>query len=123
MKHSEKIILFDGVCNLCNSFMDLILGKARENQFKMIPLQSEEGQNILNKFELGDEPDTVFFIQNNHVFSESEAILEICKHLKAPWRWLGVFQILPKKTRDRFYRGVAKNRYKWFGKRANCRNI
>lgn len=117
------IILFDGFCNLCNSAVDLILKKARESHFKLIALQSEEGQKLLNEIDLKPQVNTVLLIQNDQVISESDAILEICKHLKAPWNWLAAFKILPKSWRDGLYRYVANNRYKWFGKRTSCRTF
>nr|WP_319268756.1 DCC1-like thiol-disulfide oxidoreductase family protein [uncultured Draconibacterium sp.] len=117
------IILFDGVCNLCNSAVDLILQKAQENNFKLVALQSAEGQKILKTFDLSLEINTVILIKNNQVFSESDAALEICKHLKTPWNWLTAFKILPKMWRDSLYRFVANRRYKWFGKRTTCRRF
>nr|WP_320021495.1 DCC1-like thiol-disulfide oxidoreductase family protein [uncultured Draconibacterium sp.] len=123
MKQQQSIILFDGVCNLCNSAVDFILNKAQNKDFKLISLQSNEGQQLLKEFELPLEINTVVLIQNNQTYSESEAILEICKHLKAPWSWLAAFKILPKNWRDKLYRFVANNRYKWFGKRTSCRSF
>ena len=117
------IILFDGVCNLCNSAVDFILEKAQENDFKLVALQSEEGQQILKQFDLSLQINTVQLIQNNQVFSESDAVIEICKHLKSPWNWLTAFKILPKTWRDNLYRYVANKRYKWFGKRSSCRSF
>ncbi|QIA08931.1 thiol-disulfide oxidoreductase DCC family protein [Draconibacterium halophilum] len=117
------IILFDGVCNLCNSAVDLILKKARESDFKLIALQSKEGQKLLKEFDLQLQVNTVLLIQNNQVLAESDAILEICKHLRPPWSWLRIFKILPKTVRDSLYRWVANNRYKWFGKRTTCRSF
>ncbi|WP_321372184.1 DCC1-like thiol-disulfide oxidoreductase family protein [uncultured Draconibacterium sp.] len=123
MKQKQRIILFDGVCNLCNSAVDLILKKAQDNDFKFVALQSEEGQGILKKFDLQLQIDSVLLIQNNKLFSESDAVLEICKHLKAPWSWLTAFKLIPKSWRDNLYRFVANKRYKWFGKRSSCRSF
>lgn len=117
------IILFDGVCNLCNSAVDFILDKAQENNFKMITLQSEEGQNLLERYNLPKTLDSVILIQNHNVFKQSDAFLEICKYLQAPWNWLTVFRVVPKSWRDVVYRQIATKRYKWFGKRTNCRII
>lgn len=117
------ILLFDGVCNLCNSAVDVILKKAQDNDFKLVALQSEAGQHILKEFDLPLEINTVVLIQNNQVFSESDAVIEICKHLKTPWSWLTAFKLLPKNWRDNLYRFVANNRYKWFGKRTSCRSF
>lgn len=123
MKQDQKIILFDGICKLCNSAVDFIIEKAQENDFKLLALQSEEGQQILKEYDLPLEINTVVLIQKNQVFSESDAVLEICKHLKAPWNWLTAFKLLPKSWRDSMYRFVANNRYKWFGKRTSCRTF
>ncbi len=123
MKQDQKIILFDGICNLCNSAVDFILDKARENDFKLVALQSEEGQQLLKEFDLELQINTVLLIQNNQVYSESGAVIEICKHLKSPWSWLAGFKILPKTWRDSLYRYVANKRYKWFGTRSSCRSF
>ena len=117
------ILLFDGVCNLCNSAVDIILKKGPESHFKLIPLQSDEGQQLLKEFDLPLEINTVVLIHNNQVLSESEAVLEICRYLKAPWSWLAVFKILPKSCRNKLYHFVANNRYKWFGKQTSCRSF
>lgn len=117
------IILFDGVCNLCNSAVDFIMEKAQKNDFKLVALQSDEGQQILKDFDLSLEINTVLLIQNNQVFSESDAVIEICKHLKSPWSWLAALKIFPKSWRDNLYRYVANKRYKWFGKRSSCRSF
>ncbi|MDX8341013.1 DCC1-like thiol-disulfide oxidoreductase family protein [Draconibacterium sp. IB214405] len=123
MKQDQKIILFDGVCKLCNFSVDFIVKRTSASEFKMISLQSYEGQKILNQFGLQQEINSVLLIQNDQVYVESDAVLEICKHLRAPWNWLRAFKILPKNFRDILYRWIANNRYKWFGKRKTCRVI
>ncbi|WP_347840466.1 DCC1-like thiol-disulfide oxidoreductase family protein [uncultured Draconibacterium sp.] len=116
-------ILFDGVCKLCNSAVDFILEKAQGDNFTLITLQSKEGQELLDSYDLPRTLDSVVLIKNHSVFTASDAFLEICKHLKAPWKWLTVFRIIPKTWRNAVYRQIAAKRYKWFGKRTSCRSF
>lgn len=121
MNEEKKIILFDGVCNLCNSCVRFIIKHDKRNQFLFGSLQGKAGQDYLQKFNLNA---TVFnsfiLIENDKVFTRSKAVLQVVKHLGGIWKLLYVFIILPKFIRDRMYDFVAKNRYKWFGKKEEC---
>lgn len=116
----NPIILFDGICNLCNGTVRFILKKDRKKQFRFVALQSDEGKNLINEYSISSETDSVILIQNNNYFTESEAAIEISKLLPHPWKWAVIFKIIPKNWRDKIYRWVAKNRYRWFGKQDIC---
>lgn len=86
-------------------------------------LQSNEGQKLVTNYKIAPETDSVILIKNNVAFVESDAAIEIGKMLPIPWKWASVFRIIPKKIRDMIYRWIARNRYRWFGKRKTCRVI
>lgn len=119
---SEKIILFDGVCNLCNSSVNFIIDHDRDNLFKFASLQSDAGQKLLKKFELNtNEFNSIIFVDNGKYFNESSAVLRIVKNFPGLWKALYAFIIVPPFIRDFIYNIIADNRYKWFGKKESCR--
>ena len=118
---NNPLVLFDGVCNLCNGTVDFILKRDRKNQFRFAALQSETGEAIRKKFSISDEIDSVVLIHKEKVFYESDAALEIARLLPAPWKWAVVFKIVPLSWRNVVYRWIARNRYRWFGKKETCR--
>jgi len=112
-----KVILFDGVCNLCNSTVNFIIERDISNQFKFASLQSEYGKNELIK--LGHSQtsfSTIILIEENKIYYKSTAILKIAKHLKN-YKWTGVFLKINPLIRDFFYNLISKNRYRLFGKK------
>lgn len=123
MTHNRHIILFDGVCNLCNRSIDFILRRDKKEQFRFVALQSDEGKKLVRQFNIPAETDSVLLIKNDLVFTESDAALEISKMLPFPWKWANVFRVLPLKFRNSIYHWIARNRYRWFGKRTSCRVI
>jgi predicted DCC family thiol-disulfide oxidoreductase YuxK len=116
------IILFDVVCNLCISSVDFIMKKDRRKRFLFASLQGESGQALLKKFNLPvNNWETFVVIEGDKVYTKSTAALRIVKHLGSAWQLLYGFIIVPKFLRDKIYRWIAGNRYKWFGKRDTCR--
>lgn len=117
-----QIILFDGVCNFCNSSINFIIDHDPEKHFKFAPLQSDFGQKILRQFNKNTEDfDSVILLKNNQLYQKSAAALEITKHLSGFWKYLTIFRILPTFILNFFYDIVAKNRYRIFGKSDACR--
>ena len=117
-----KVILFDGVCNLCNSSVNWVIDHDRKNQFKFAALQSDYGKNRLNTLKLSpDIMDTVILDAGGAIFTESDAILRIVKDIGGIYSLAGIFLFIPKFIRDFFYKVVSRNRYRWFGKRELCR--
>lgn len=115
------IVLFDGVCNLCNRTVDFILKRDIKKQFRFAALQSETGEQIKTKLSIPEEIDSVVLIYEGKVFYESDAALEIARLLPAPWKWAMVFKMAPATWRNSIYRWIARNRYHWFGKKTVCR--
>lgn len=115
------VVIFDGVCNLCNGVVNFILQHQRKKQFRFVALQSEAGEKAIQLLQIPPETNSVILYWKKRIYTESEAALEIARLLPAPWKWLVVFTIVPKKVRDKMYRWVARNRYRWFGQKQSCR--
>lgn len=118
---NHPIVLFDGVCNLCNGTVDFIIKRKGKAHFRFVALQSEAGERLMQKFNIPNEIDSVILIDNHKIFWKSEAALEIARRLPLPWRLAVGFKIIPKKWRNGAYFWITKNRYRWFGKRTSCR--
>jgi len=118
---NSPILLFDGVCNLCNASVQWILKHDKDGLFRFTALQSETGQALLARFDLNSEHfDTVVLVYGDRAFTRSDAALEILRRLGAPWSWLAVFGWVPRKLRDAVYNWIARNRYRWFGRQEQC---
>ncbi|MCY1719518.1 DUF393 domain-containing protein [Prolixibacteraceae bacterium Z1-6] len=116
----KTIILFDGVCNLCNHSVTFIQKRDKKEQFRYVALQSEEGERLSIEFQIPPTTDSIIVIHRSKAFTASEAIVKIIQLLPTPWKWFAVFGIIPKNRRDKIYGWVAKNRYRWFGKIEKC---
>ncbi|GAB4487659.1 MAG: thiol-disulfide oxidoreductase DCC family protein [Saprospiraceae bacterium] len=117
----SPILLFDGVCNLCNASVQWVLKRDRNGIFKFAALQSEIGQRLLQQFGFSQENfDTVVLVDGEKVFTRSDAPLEIARRLGGLWSLFFVFKIIPRFLRDAVYNWVARNRYRWFGRREEC---
>lgn len=117
----EHIVLFDGVCNLCNGFVQFIIRNDPKARFHFGALQSEEAQAILSGSRLDPAAlDTVIYVRQGQVLTRSSAALAILRGLRFPWPLATAAFIVPRPLRDAVYRWVARNRYRWFGKRESC---
>ncbi len=115
----KTIVLFDGVCNLCNGVVQFIIANDQAGVFQFASQQSEAGQKLLELHKL-PSMDTVVLIEGANVFTRSDAVLEIFKRLPGKWSWLSVFKIVPKFLRDTVYKLIGRYRYNIFGKREAC---
>ncbi|SNS54357.1 Predicted thiol-disulfide oxidoreductase YuxK, DCC family [Belliella buryatensis] len=117
-----KLVLFDGVCNLCNNAVDFIIRKDKKNRFKVGALQDKQVKEILEDYTINSEYlDSLVLIDGDKVYYKSTAALLISKNLSGFWPMLYGFIIFPKILRDPIYDWIARNRYKWFGKKETCR--
>ena len=117
----HPVLLFDGVCNLCNASVAWVIRRDRKGVFRFASLQSDFGKACLEHF--GPDArrfDSVVLVDGDLVRTRSEAVLEICRILGGFWRLLVVFRVLPRGLRDGVYDLVARNRYKWFGRKESC---
>ena len=120
---AQRIILFDGICNFCNRWVNFIIRHDKKGKIKLAALQSEAGKRILkenNLAQLIDNMDTFIFIDEEKNYTRSSAGIRIAKYLNGGWKLFFVFIIVPKFIRDGVYNWLAKNRYKWWGKRNEC---
>lgn len=120
---SKQLILFDGVCNLCNSSVLYVIKNDTKNQFLFAPLQGEIGQEIINAFNidvLQTDSILLFDPKAHRIYTKSTAALRIAKQLKFPNTLMSIFFIVPTGIRNWIYDYIARNRYKWFGKKEAC---
>lgn len=119
---NNGIILFDGVCNLCNNSVDYVIRKDPDRYFRFASLQSESGAFFIQKYEIDTRKiDSVLLVENEKIYYKSTAALKIAKKMKGPVKLLYGFIIVPPFIRNVVYDIIAKNRYRWFGKRETCR--
>ena len=118
----QQIILFDGVCNFCNFWVNFILDRDKKDIFRFAAIQSVPGQRIMNVIGMSDTViQTLILIDGNNIYTKSTAALKVIKNLSGPIKTLYPFILLPKVLRDFFYDAIARYRYKLFGKRDTCR--
>ncbi len=119
---NSSIILFDGVCNLCNGSVQFVLKHDAKKHFLFASLQSDAATNILLQLNRKSfkNYDSIILVENGEVFIKSTAALRIAKKLTGLISFFYVFIIVPKPLRDLVYDYIAKNRYKWFGKKSQC---
>lgn len=121
LKNNKAIILFDGVCNLCNASVQFVLKHDKNHHFVFAALQSDVARDILLHYpEKITEKDSILLIQEHKIYSESTAALLIAKRFTGFWKIFQVFWIVPKSIRDYAYKFIAKHRYRWFGKKEQC---
>jgi predicted DCC family thiol-disulfide oxidoreductase YuxK len=119
--NSDKpVILFDGVCNLCNSSVQFVVKRDPEGIFRYASLQSDFGQQLLKKYNLpADTFNSFILYQDNQIYTRSTGALKMLSQLKG-WKWTKAFSIIPRFIRDGVYNLISKYRYSWFGKKDEC---
>ena len=122
LTENHAVVLFDGVCNLCNGLVNFLIDHDRKAYFKLAALQSDEGKALLGKHGLSSEAlDSLVLIEEGQVYQRSSAALRIAWRLGSAWALLYGLILVPRPVRDRIYDWIAKNRYNWFGRRDRCR--
>lgn len=117
----KKIILFDGVCNLCNGAITFIIKRDKKDLFRYAPLQSEVGKELAHRHHIDlDKVDSIILVGDKKAMAKSTAALRIATNLSGGWPLLGIFLLIPPFIRDWVYDFIARNRYKWFGKKDAC---
>ena len=118
---THSIILFDGVCNLCNGAVNFVIKRDPGNVFKFAPLQEKQGALLLKTHAIDIQKiDSIVLIENGNVYTKSSAALRIARKMSNLWPLFFVLLIIPSFIRDGVYDFIAKNRYKWFGKKEQC---
>lgn len=115
------LIIFDGVCNLCEASVNFIIRHDKEGAFRFVPSQSELGAALQQQYDINTAAlDTVVLIRDGEHFTESDAAVRIAAALDGPWRLLGLARWVPRPLRNWAYRRIANNRYAWFGHKDVC---
>ena len=119
---SHPVVLFDGVCNMCNASVNYIIDHDPAAQFRFASLQSDEGtQHAAEHGIEANKLSSMVLIEQDKAYTRSSAVLRVCRRLRGPAKLLWPFIVVPAFLRDPIYRFVANRRYKWFGKRDACR--
>jgi predicted DCC family thiol-disulfide oxidoreductase YuxK len=117
-----NVVYFDGVCNLCNGAVNFLIDQDIQGRLKFASLQSEAGKAVLHRSGLPEQDyESFILVKNGQLFQKSEAVLEVVRLLGGGWSLLYGFKIVPRTWRDWLYTQIARNRYRWFGKRTLCR--
>ena len=117
----QRIIFFDGLCNLCNGAVQFTISRDPHHLFQFASLQSDFAENKLRHFQINPvQGDSFVLLEGDKVYQRSTAALRVARNLSGWWRFLYVFIIVPPFIRDGVYNFIGKNRYKWFGKQESC---
>lgn len=117
----ERVIFFDGFCNLCSGAVQFVIKRDSQGLFRFASLQSDYAASALKQFDLEPaQADSIVLLENGKVYQRSTAALRVAKKLKGLWPLLYGFIIVPRFIRDGVYNFIAKNRYKWFGRQESC---
>jgi len=117
----RAVVLFDGVCNLCNGFVRFVIARDTRTRFAFASLQSEAAARLLARTPLADHAgETIVLLDKDRAFTKSAAALRIARDLTFPWNLAYAFVAVPRPLRDWIYDLVARNRYRWFGKQDVC---
>jgi predicted DCC family thiol-disulfide oxidoreductase YuxK len=117
----QSIILFDGICNFCNSAVNFTLKRNAKADIRFAALQSQAGQRLLQQYNLPvNYTESFVFIEKGKAYKQSTAALKACRHLRGLWPLCYGLIIVPRFIRDSIYNWIAGNRYKWFGTRQEC---
>jgi predicted DCC family thiol-disulfide oxidoreductase YuxK len=118
----KSILIFDGVCNLCNGSVNFVLRRDKAGRFAFASNQSEAGRTLLGRFGVDpDQVESVYLVEGDRIWSKSSATIAIAKRMPWPWRIGVVGAVIPRLVRDTIYDWIARNRYRWFGKSEACR--
>ena len=118
----HALVLFDGVCNLCNASVNFIIDRDPAGYFTFAALQHEAVPPLLAAHDLSDDYlDSVVLLEDGRLYAKSDAALRIARRLNGAWPVLYAFRAVPRPLRDAVYDWVARNRYRWFGKQETCR--
>lgn len=121
MKAESAVIVFDGVCALCSRWVRFLLRFDRKGRYRFAAMQGEQGRRLLEAHGLDpDDPLSFLLVEAGTAYTDTDAIVRVISGLGGVWRLAGVARWLPKALRDRGYRWLARNRYRWFGRHETC---
>jgi predicted DCC family thiol-disulfide oxidoreductase YuxK len=118
---TRAVIVFDGVCVLCNGWVRFLLRHDRRQRYRFAAMQTANGRALLAGHGLDpDDPASFLLVENGQAWSDTDAIVRVVDGLGGPWRLACALRVLPRGLRDRLYRFVARHRYRWFGRHDSC---
>lgn len=121
MARGHPVMVFDGACNLCHFWVKFAVERDPTGQLYFLAIQSAAGQAFLTRNRLPTETyESFYLVEDGAILQKSRGFLHMIRHLRAPWPWLSMFRILPAWLLDPLYDLIARNRYRWFGKRTLC---
>ncbi len=120
IKIAERIILFDGVCNYCNTMVNFVIRRDRKDRFRFAPLQSPAGEALRLQYQIAPGVDSLVYIENGRAFIYGTAVCRICRQMPGLWPVFSAGLLIPRFIRDGLYRWFARHRYRWFGRTAHC---
>lgn len=117
----QPILLFDGVCNFCEASVNFVIRHDKKGVIRLASLQSKEGRTLAQDFRIDpNQLNSMVFIEQGRPYFRSTAALRVCRYFSGGWRFASLFLIVPVFIRDAVYRLIARNRYRWFGKKESC---
>ena len=116
----SAVILYDGVCNLCNAAVRFVVARDQKDYFRFAPLQSDAGRTLAAEYNLTTDLSTFFLIEGGKAYERSLAWLEIMRRLGRPWSAFYFLKVVPESIRDWVYDLIRRNRYRWFGRQDSC---
>jgi predicted DCC family thiol-disulfide oxidoreductase YuxK len=119
--NNKSIVLFDGICNLCNSSVQFVINHDNKQHFLFASIQSDASAKLLLQHNYKNNSlNTIVLIEGGKTYNKSTAVLKIARNLDGFWKIFYIFLFIPKIIRDKIYDIIAKNRYRWFGKKKEC---
>lgn len=117
----RPVIVFDGVCAICNGWVRFLLRHDRQQRYRFAAMQAESGRALMARHGFDpDDPASFLLVENGATWSDTDAIVRVVRSLGGPWRMVDALRVLPRPLRDRAYRVAARNRYRWFGRHDAC---
>lgn len=121
MARGHPVMVFDGACNLCHGWVKFAVQRDPAGHLRFLAIQSAAGQAFLQRNRLPTETyESFYLVEDGAILQKSRGFLRMVRYLRAPWPWLSVFEILPAWLLDPLYDLIARNRYRWFGRRTLC---
>jgi predicted DCC family thiol-disulfide oxidoreductase YuxK len=118
---NARVIVFDGICHVCSGGVRFVARHRIEPPFKLIPMQSAEGKALLVQHGIDPEDPTTFLVlDRGFILTQSDASIHVMAAIGGPWRLVVIARVIPRAWRDWLYRLLARNRYRWFGRRSTC---
>ena len=115
------VIVFDGVCALCSRWVRFLLRVDRQERYRFAVMQGTHGRVLLRQHGLDpDDPLSFLLLEDGRAWTDTDAIVRVLVGLGGPWRLAVVLRAVPRRLRDRAYRALARNRYRWFGRQDGC---